>query len=176
MLNLILMTHSEPQGQTNRPSCGWLILTLIFMAAGLATLYFGYQRYQESKASETWPVASGTVVSSEVTRYRDGDDILYRADVAYEYVVNETNYTGDKIALSEMNVNKSRPESAQKIADRYPVGQQVEVHYDPADPGKAVLETGVKIGVWGLLGVGAFFLLLGLSATLVVVWTNLSER
>jgi hypothetical protein len=176
MLNLILMAHLGPRVRVRRFGCGWLILTLIFMAAGLATLYFGYQRYQESKASETWPVASGTVVSSEVTRYRDGDDILYRADVAYEYVVNETNYTGDKIALSEMNVNTSRPESAQKIADRYPVGQQVEVHYDPADPGKAVLETGVKIGVWMQLGGGILFVLIGLGVGLAAVVSSVTGR
>lgn len=175
MLNLILMTHMGPRVRVSRFRWRSLIFTLIFVAAGLAMLYFAYQQYQDSKASETWPVASGTVVSSEVTRYRNSDrQTFYAADVAYEYTVNDVSYTGDKVAFSE--VNTSKPDSAQKIVDRYPVGQQVEVHYDPADPGKAVLETEVGIGVWIQLGGGIFFVLIGLSAGAVVVWTNLFKR
>jgi len=48
-----------------------------------------------------------------------------------------------------------------EIADmvaRYPVGSRVTVHYDPSDPGAAMLETRPPLGVFGPL-------LLGLLAT-----------
>jgi hypothetical protein len=171
--------EARAKPQPRRQSRGGLFLfTLIFMAAGLAMGYFGYQEYQDSKASEAWPVVSGTVFSSEVTSYSEYSNgrhrTYYRADVAYEYTVNDANYTGDQVAFSE--VNTSNPDPAQKIVDRYPVGQLVEIHYDPADPGKAVLETGVKIGVWMQLGGGILFVLIGLGVGLAAVVSSVTGR
>jgi hypothetical protein len=49
-------------------------------------------------------------------------------------------------------------ELVERLADRYPVGAQVTVHYDPADPSDAVLETSDEMArqnawqIWVLLG------------------------
>lgn len=145
---------------------GWkgclpFIFVLLFTGGGLATLYFGYQSYQNSKASETWPVVWGTIVTSEVSDYDSDGTTMYEARVVYEYTVNDSKIMSDKVSFGEVNTSNYRP--AREIVDRYPEGQQVKVYYNPENPDKAVLEPGVKSGVWLPLGIGGAFTLVGLG-------------
>lgn len=61
----------------------------------------------------------------------------YTVDIAYEYSVGERTYLGSRIsAFAASSSNKTVWE---RLADRYPVGSTVEVHYDPTDPQQSVL-------------------------------------
>jgi len=62
----------------------------------------------------------------------------YTVDIAYEYSVGERTYLGSRIsAFAASSSNKTVWE---RLADRYPVGSTVEVHYDPAQPECSVLD------------------------------------
>ena len=91
-----------------------------------------------------WPTAAGTVTAS---RYQetaetttDGDThVRYFANVAYRYVVGDRSFSSERIAFHGIDTH-TRLIDVQAIVDRYPAGATVPVHYNPDDPGEAVLE------------------------------------
>lgn len=58
---------------------------------------------------------------------------------------------------------------ARRVVARYARGRPVGVHYDPAAPGRAVLEPGTDVFVLGALGVSALILLIGTGLTVSTV-------
>ena len=60
------------------------------------------------------------------------------------------------------------PELAKEIAGKYPEGKLVTVHYNPKRPKIAVLETGVRWGGYAIVGLGVFFLAVGVIAWFVL--------
>ena len=59
----------------------------------------------------------------------------------------------------------------QSIVDRYPVGRQVTVYYDPHDPGQAVLEKRVN-GLYTTIMVSAVFILIGVIVAVMSLGVN----
>ena len=49
-------------------------------------------------------------------------------------------YTGDKLGSSETGANVEK--FARRIADRYPAGSAIEIHYNPANPAEAIVKPG----------------------------------
>lgn len=158
---------ADNKGENLRRGCVALAFFLFFTVGGLVAVYFGYQMYEDSIASETWPVVSGTIISSGVVEIEDDEGTSYKPQVIYEYVANDSNIEGHRITFGQMSY--SNYQYAQAIADQYPVGQPVEVHYDPDNPDKAVLEPGVQSSAWIIMGFGDFFALMGLILALVAL-------
>jgi hypothetical protein len=91
-----------------------------------------------------WPTVRGRIVSSGVQRYTDTDfesrrRRMYRAVVVYAYEVNGHEYRGDKLSVGGA-VAASFPGAARRSAAKYPVGREVDVHYNPRNPGDSVLQ------------------------------------
>ena len=128
----------------------------LFVMVGMVVSCVGVWELIKSLRTKHWPVAEGIVQSAEVRSGPDGD--TYYAEVTYDYRVNGVSYTGDKIAVGEMSTSAA---NAQGILNRYPVGKKVTVHYAPAHPSEAVLETSIHGGTWLCLGLGAGFILSG---------------
>ncbi len=59
--------------------------------------------------------------------------------VKYEYEVNGQLYVGDRVNIGPMQKSVN-PRKSQEILARYPVGGNVTVYYNPANPQEAVLE------------------------------------
>lgn len=135
------------------------------LGAGLAI--FGFVQRKKAKTAETWPTASGTVVSSRLdqkttTDYDDGHtstSTSYTPIVEYTYQVGGQTYQGSRIFPgASMSYDHG---TAQGIASRYQPGATVTVHYDPANPTQAVLETKSKGGNLFLI-LGSVFAVLGI--------------
>ncbi|WP_091840629.1 DUF3592 domain-containing protein [Bosea lupini] len=120
---------------------------------GAALLFFvGHRRYLAR--ANAWPVTAGEVVSSTVEQRRSTQNgkthTTYLPVVEFAYIVEGNRLHSRQVKLG-LEVSGSAS-FAQGIADRYPAGSPVEVHYDPQDPSNAALEnpTGTN---WILLGV-----------------------
>ena len=105
--------------------------------------------------SKSWPVAAGRVTHSEMTveakRSAKSDTTMYGARIAYTYTIGGVEYEGNQVDwLDDIKTNFDSP--ARKLVAKYPVGQLVNVYYDPADPKTALLEP------WRLRGI--FFIAL----------------
>jgi hypothetical protein len=92
----------------------------------------------------------------------DGDaSVTYSAKVVYNYQVGGQALVGDRRRFSDSSSSSAR--RAQEAANRYPVGAQVTVYYDPNNPEVCVLEPGAGMGGFvaliitlGLLGFGLY--------------------
>jgi len=139
-------------------SRGTQLFCSLFIVLGIIAIGAGVWMMIGSLRSEQWPVTDGIILSAEMKSHSGEHGNTYSAEVAYDYQVGGVGYTGRKISIGQMS---SSTGYAQGILNRYPVGKKVSVHYSPADPEEAVLETGIHGGTWICLGLGLVFTLVG---------------
>jgi hypothetical protein len=118
-----------------------IVVPLIFLV-GLGI--FLYRRSQQGKvakeAAQAWPGTMGTVLSSSVQSRRSGNSISTYPVVIYQYQVSGQTYQGQTIKAGEQFFSVRIMGDAQATAARYPVGAQVMVYYNPANPKESALE------------------------------------
>jgi hypothetical protein len=121
------------------------VLTLGALFFPFAAFFFGNDLFQNwsSHASARWPVAEGRVTGGkiEVLEVARGKSLIstyetYLPKVTYCYEVAGATCSND---LPEFEVPRKTREEAEEVLRLYPVGTPVRVHYDPDDPGTAVL-------------------------------------
>ena len=120
-----------------------VILYIVFLIAGVGFIYFAFrQKAQAQKAGDSWPTVPGVVTELRVsshTSYQNGrTSTQHTAQVKYAYQVNGQSYDSNRLGFGNPGGGKKKANT--KIAE-YPQGAPVTVHYDPADPSNAVLET-----------------------------------
>ena len=109
----------------------FLILNVVFI------LILFFMRRRMAVVSQ-WPSTMGTVSASYLERRHSSDSGSTNYPVVhYSYQVGGQAYQGMKIAPGP-DVGGT---GAGKVVDRYPVGAQVMVFYNPQNPSDAVLET-----------------------------------
>ena len=67
--------------------------------------------------------------------------LMNRADVIYGYDVAGVHYTGDT-AASGTRVSSNLESVARKMAEKYPAGTEIDVHYNPDNPAESVINPG----------------------------------
>jgi hypothetical protein len=104
--------------------------------------------------SSHWPTAAGVVTASAVrpetlgvTMFRGGRVSLRiedRLHVAYEYTIAGQRYTGTRFNILIPSTGEAR--ARVHLRHAYPVGEAIEVRYDPDDRATAVLDTAIPSG------------------------------
>jgi len=143
------------------------VILIVSLAAALVALFIlviWFQEWRNARATRRWPVVSGRVVASKVGSFKgrssNHTETFYDPLVEYEYTVDDKTYQGKQIAMGVRVSSRTREVAERRIA-AYPVDTPVQVSYDPANPGQAVLEHRVA-GGGILLFVAAFiFVVLG---------------
>ena len=108
-----------------------------------------------------WPVADGKVLTSTVAKKKHPTaGIFHVPRVRYAYAVAGRQYEGDLICPGIEQFGLGSELQAHAKSDKYAVGKIVSVHYDPADPSVAVLETTQIGGGRNVIG-GAIVMALG---------------
>ena len=132
-----------------------LIGALIFYFFGLPPLKYGWE-------SKSWPKTSGTITRSEVNSWTKDGKSQYDARINYSYEVDGKKYNSTKIyssgSYSGGNITK-----AKKLVDEFPVGNTVDVFYDPEVPESAALKPGVSGNNILMAVFPLIFLLIGLA-------------
>lgn len=126
---------------------------------GLAALLMFFAVRLNAKQARAWPVVRGKVMESGTESYRTTMNkrsvTLYTPVVEYAYVVGGHEYRSRQIHLNETGGGSEA--GAQAVAARYPKDGDVDVRYDPANPGHAALEISGG-STWMILAVaGACF-------------------
>lgn len=151
-----------------------IVFGVVFFGIGLALLLVGISSRKKAKAAEAWPTAPGIIQNSglQENRHYDSEDhhteINYEPQVQYQYSVMGQTYNGDHLAFGKASYDFRT--ASKKIAP-YPQGAAVTVHYDPANPTNAVLETKAAGGVV-LLIIGVLFMAIGFVVAMVGVFAG----
>jgi hypothetical protein len=131
----------------------------ILLAWACQLIFFGLE-------SETWPIADGVIIASRADTNISsepssrGVSFTDRADIAYQYTVDNQKMAGSAISFSYF-YSSSNDEETSKFVRKYPRGKKVAVHYDPMDPHRAVLEPGIGWSNFILLAIGASLAFVG---------------
>ena len=120
--------------------CATVVPLMILVGLGI----FIYRRSQQGKAAkeaaQSWSGTMGTVLTSTVQSKRTGNSTSTYPVVIYQYEVNGKSYPSQTIKAGEQYFNVRILGEAQATANRYPVGAQVMVYYNPANPQESALE------------------------------------
>jgi hypothetical protein len=116
--------------------------------------------FMKTLQSRSWPKAPGKILSSDLEPHWMG--WMKRPAIKYEYQMGGHRYLGSTVSFLEIPVFIS---AIQKVKE-YPAGADVEVYYDPAHPGQAVLEH--PSGLRGVLYMAAGFLGIFLAVVIMV--------
>jgi len=113
----------------------WYFVGLIGLGIGLGGLYMIIYAFR----SRNWSTTKGTVHISEIRKWEaKPGGTQHQAKVTYTYRVDGVHYESSQISHS------GNPSGikwlASRIVNRYPVGKEVTVYYNPKNPEKAVLE------------------------------------
>lgn len=133
----------------------------------LVMVFFGLPR---AIASAKWPSTEGEIISSYVEEVMNADPeggggVSWHPRVSYRYSVVGREYTSKNIEAANIGLGTSH-QYAREVVERYPMGAQVKVHYDPGNPGVAVLEPGIPNNI-GLLGIVIMVAVIGTGALLL---------
>lgn len=96
---------------------------------GCSFLWLGLSSILLVSESGEWPTTDGYVTESYITHPGRGGQLVFR----YEYEVDGLQYHSHTISYSFDG-------PLVYFAEKYPQGTYVQVHYDPNDPTRAVLE------------------------------------
>jgi hypothetical protein len=94
----------------------------------------------EKQASQTWPSTKGKIVTSRVELSSGRDMATVYAKIAYEYQLSGRTYQCDQVHSGDEYYAEATREETYDLVDRYPVGREVTVYYNPDNPAEAALE------------------------------------
>jgi Protein of unknown function (DUF3592) len=144
----------------------WVILLIgaVFLAVAGLIGYIMVRQVRSARASRSWPIAPGTVLSGTVEtvteRDSDGTSTYFTPRLRYAYEVSGRRYESERIRFGQIRESER---GARKVLERYPAGSPVEVRYDPANPADATLEAkagGIGLMLFALAAIAAVFLYL----------------
>lgn len=154
-----------------RLGCFTLFISL-FWLIGLGLLGYGLWQAWQSTRARGWPVAEGIIRQADLKSSTDSEgSTTYQVEVEYEYAVDGVLHRSSVLAFGYSS--SSGREAHAEILDKLKQARTVEVRYNPANPGQAVLSHGLHrsiqlmltFGVTWLAFVGGFTLLWWLIST-----------
>jgi hypothetical protein len=114
---------------------------LVFISVILVLICL--RRWLQALSARGWPVVQGVITASSVYSYEDEGTMYHSPAITYQYRVDGQLYESDQFAFGSKHHSvqdeRGRRE-AQAVIEQYPVGKQVQVHYQRRDPAEAVLE------------------------------------
>jgi hypothetical protein len=124
---------------------------VVIATIGLALTFLGSAKLKNAAEAKRWPITIGTVTSSEVA-----GAMKYYPSVNYTYTIDTVVYTSNSI--SNMNFNSKNRSFVEDFIKKYPLGSEIKVYYNSADPSRALLEPGINTGHILLLAFGIIIL------------------
>jgi hypothetical protein len=150
-------------GNAGAPSIGLLLLSGVLALGAVVLVRWGLGSMRQRSVAR-WPTTIATVVYSQVAsedrRDRSGRDLVrYVPVIAYEYAVEGAVYQAARLRFGDT----AEPDLARvrQVAERFPVGAGIEIHYNPARPGEATIEPGsdrIDIGLVAGIALGVLAL------------------
>ena len=146
-------------GKDVTPLQGFIILALMCFPVA-AWFFASIQRdVMLSRLSRTWPTVPGVLLQRTTEKRVSRSGVSYIVSLKYAYEVGGRKYEGEQLAFAPQRIDSGG--LLDSLLLKYVVNAAVTVHYNPADPPDAVLETGEELArqrmwrVWTLVAVPA---------------------
>jgi len=120
--------------------CATVVPVIILIVLGIYLYRRSKMRDAAKQSAQDWSNTLGTVTMSTVQVRRSARSRSEIPVVVYQYQINGQAYTGQTIRAGEQYFSVRLYGDAQKTIERYPVGAQVMVYYNPANPAESALE------------------------------------
>jgi hypothetical protein len=161
----------------------WLMAGLFCLGSAVGLGGCAFNQVERVKQVQAWPTTTGVVIESKLLVSHRHPDLTdpgrvqepgihierarteYDADIRYRYEVSGAGFEGRSVTPGNVAVD----DDVRRWVAKYPKGSKVTVHYNPARPTDAVLESGAEavrqtrsaalgLGFFGvaLLGIGIF--------------------
>lgn len=147
----------------NRPYSRVALAAGLMVVLGPFLTATGVPAWIMDQTSLKWPSVPGQIVHSELVvtkRPKGGQQVTdYRADIKYDYVVQQTSFRGDRLHFGVEALESGQRTRVDAELRNYPIGKNVLVYYNPRAPAIAVLEPGrgsPAAALCTLLGLGLF--------------------
>lgn len=130
-----------------------------YLVAGLAAamgLVFLNNFRQALVAQKTWTRAAGRVSENKVVGYHSRRSSSYCTYISYSYAAGGTIYGAGPLEINKSKYYFSEGSAEEDLRENFPVGQSLDVYYNPANPYESSL--GLP-GASGLVSPVLFFLL-----------------
>ncbi|NJN73714.1 MAG: DUF3592 domain-containing protein [Limnothrix sp. RL_2_0] len=150
-----------------------LLFSGILTIGGVALILFGISFLKDANASKNWPIAPGQVQSTRPVRSSSNRKYnpTYHYAVTYRYEVEGRSFTNDRYSLGDgPTASKRFQNQGEAIAAArkdYPVGQAINIYYNPTEPSSSVIKPGVGFGTLVPLVMGCLFLPSGIGLLLI---------
>jgi hypothetical protein len=119
---------------------GMIVWGLLFSLGAPVSGYFLFRIFLQARANANWPAVPGLITHAGVVEIGEFKP-KYKTEVAYDYSVAGTAYTGNRIRTSDGEWDDR--DGAIQALGSLATGARVMVHYDPADPSQSLLQPGV---------------------------------
>lgn len=147
-------TRSDRTGKTTGGSV-WGYYLVAGLAAVMGLVFLNNFR-QALVAQKTWlPAAEGRVTENKVVGYHSRRSSSYCTYISYTYAAGGTIYGAGPLEINRSKYYFSEGSAGEDLQENFPVGQSLDVYYNPANPGESRL--GLP-GVSGLVSPVLFFL------------------
>ncbi len=166
---------NPPAAEPGRePPPEWFRWFILLLGLGGSLLLWG-QSYAATRRWSSRPTTTGTVVSAELlsremrlTPDSVFGQVHHTPVVHYEYAVGGKRYDSSRvmalewlnpdIGMARAGIDHVVEKDARAVLDRYPVGSQVRVFYNPSDPSDVVLEYGDPNAIYRWSTIAVFIL------------------
>lgn len=109
-----------------------------------------------SKKSKNWIIAEGEIISSKIQESYFDEGVMYRAIIHYKYTIGGKKYSSKRIFYGDY-IGKNFSKSVRTLVNKYDKREKVLVYYNPHNPRRSVLETGVHPVIYRELFIGILF-------------------
>ncbi|MBL1292373.1 MAG: DUF3592 domain-containing protein [Thiotrichales bacterium] len=124
----------------------YVIILLLVFFGGIAVTIWGWKILKKSQAVGRWPTTKGNIVVSS----DKGKNDEHAPNIQYQYVIDGKSFQQSFQFPSDV---ESMPELSARYVNKYPVGCEVKVYYNPVNPDDAVLESRLQ-GDWMIFVMG----------------------
>lgn len=135
--------------RSQKPVWVTVLLFILLICGGFLTIH-STQSLSKAIHRKDWPVAPGKVIKAEAVVGG-----VIKPMVIYAYVANGSAYVDSTDLQVPGFGNRSKQyDVAKKLALEYPIGREIQVHYDPNDFTNSVLIVTPAWNIYGQTGLG----------------------
>ena len=129
-----------------------LILSILFNAFVIGYVFLMFKNI----STYFWPKTKGTIVKSEIEVRKDIDGDIFVPLIEYEYSINGNIYRNNQVSFGLTAYGK-KPYS-QKIINKFPINNTINVFYNPNKHNLAILLPGLRFHQLALLIIIVFII------------------